>query len=89
MNPGTIAVMIPILAILMIFGIPLMGILTKHQQRMAELMHANGNSALDARVDALQRDISELKDLVHQQTIALDRLSTPLPGAEIRERIGG
>lgn len=89
MNPGIIALMIPIIAILMIFGIPLIGMLTKHQQRMAELMHANGNSALDARVDALQRDMAELKELLHQQTIALDRLSTPLPSAEIRERIGG
>lgn len=89
MAPGVIALMIPILAILMIFGIPLMGILTKHQQRMAELLSANGNTALDGRIDAIQRDVAELRDLVHQQTIALDRLTGPLPSAEIRERISG
>ena len=89
MDPRVLALMIPIIAVGAPFLMIIVGQMTKHQQRMAELIQQNGQAAVDPRIDALQRDVADLKDLVHQQTIALDRLGTPLPNAEIRERIGG
>ena len=85
MNPGIIALMIPIVALM----IPIVAILTKHQKEMAELMRQDRQALGDPRVDALQRQIADLKDLVHQQTIALDRMATPLPRAEVQERVNG
>ena len=89
MDHGTLALLIPILAIGGGLMIPIVAMMIKHQQRMAELIQQNGQTTVDPRIDALQRDMADLKDLVHQQTIALDRLATPLPNAEIRERIVG
>lgn len=79
------ALIIPMLAILMIFGIPIISMLLKHQQKMAELMHSR--AALDPRIDALAADLAALKDLVHQQTIVLDRLSSLPPRVERPESI--
>ena len=87
MDHGALALLIPIIAVGAPFLMVIVGNLTKHQQRMAELIHQNAH-AVDPRIERLQQDMADLKDLIHQQTIALDRLSTPLPGGEIRERIG-
>ena len=89
---GTLALLIPIIAVGAPFLMIIVGTMTKHQRQMAELYAQTAQTnaqAVDPRIDALQSQIADLKDLVHQQTIALDRLATPLPGAEIRERIGG
>ena len=85
MNPGIVALLIPIMALM----IPIVAILTKHQKEMAELMRQDRQSLGDARVDALQSQIADLKDLVHQQTIALDRMNTPLPREDVRSRVNG
>ena len=83
---GILALMIPIIAIGGGLAIPIVAMMSKHQQRMAELMRQNAH-AVDPRVDALQQQIAELKDLVHRQTIAIDRFATPLPGADVQERV--
>ena len=62
------ALLIPIL----IFMIPIIGILTNHQRKMAELMHNKAGNAGD--IEALRREIYELKQLVHQQAISIDNL---------------
>ena len=85
MSPSILALMIPILALM----IPIIAILLKHQKEMAEMMRDDRRAFADARVDALQGQIAELKDLVHQQTISLDRMGTPLPRAEVQERLNG
>ena len=82
-------ILVPIIAIMMVFGVPLIAMLLRHQQRMAELMHSPPQLSVDPRIDSLQRDMADLKDLVHQQTIALDRLSALPRGTEVQERIGG
>ena len=88
MDHGTLALLIPIIAVGAPFLMIIVGQMTKHQQRMAELIQATSHN-VDPRIDALQAEIADLKDLVHQQTIALDRISTPLPTEAVRERIGG
>ncbi|RYG25372.1 hypothetical protein EON82_07385 [bacterium] len=86
-GPGAILI-IPLVAILMLFGVPLIAILLRHQQRMAELLNSRPQPLIDPRIDALQHDMAALKDLVHQQTIALDRLSSLPRGNEVQQRIG-
>jgi hypothetical protein len=75
-NEGVLALLIPFAALC----IPIVAILTKHQQTMASMFaqRAQGNSQLTTdELAALRREILELKTLVHQQAIAIDNLSRP------------
>lgn len=73
---------------IIIFMIPIIAILTHHQRKMAELMHGNrvnGNS--NGELEALRREVQELKEVVHQQTLAIDNISRyqlPQKGSEER-----
>lgn len=77
-----IGAMIPIV----IFAIPIVAILTSHQQKMAKLLH--GGQQNDS-VEALRREVAELKSLVYQQSIAIDNLVAvqTRPVSDVRERI--
>ncbi|RYG36881.1 hypothetical protein EON81_08395 [bacterium] len=79
-----VPLMIPILALL----IPIVAILTSHQRKMAEIMR-DRNPMVDGNVEALRREVHELKALVHQQSIAIDNLvsmqSRQIP--DLRDRI--
>ncbi|MBZ0213870.1 MAG: hypothetical protein K8H99_08740 [Nitrospirae bacterium] len=67
-----IAVMIPIVALM----IPIVAILSAHQQKMARIIHETRNSGQDVEVQRLRSEVEQLKQLVHQQTIAIDNLSS-------------
>ncbi len=83
-----LGVLIPIIAVGGPFAMGIIGMMLRHQRKMAELYGQNAN-VVDPRVEALQSEIAGLKDLVHQQSIALDNLSRPVPtGARIQERVG-
>ncbi|MBV6457720.1 MAG: hypothetical protein HONBIEJF_00837 [Fimbriimonadaceae bacterium] len=73
--------MVPIVALM----IPIVAILTQHQRRMAEIIHANPPNQLPSpEVEALRSEIRELKSLVHQQAIAIDNLAALRQPAESR-----
>jgi hypothetical protein len=50
--------------------IPIVAILSQHQQKMASILHSGQNN--NGEIEALRREIQELKQLVHQQAIAVD-----------------
>lgn len=67
-------------AVLLIFGTPIIAILTTHQRKMAELMRSQQSlPAANPETQALRQEIRELKQLVHEQSIAIDNLARPLP----------
>lgn len=75
-------ILIPITAIVMIFGIPIAGILTNHQRKMAEIMRQNQPNQTDPylanQILALRQEVKELKEIVHQQVLTLEgRTMTP------------
>ncbi len=70
LDPGQIAVMIPIFAL----SIPIVAMLIKHQQRMAEIIHGTARQQGDAEIAQLRSEVYELKQLVHQQMISVDSL---------------
>lgn len=81
---------IPILALM----IPIVAILTAHQRKMAELIHSQNqiNPQSQHQIAEMQREINELKSLVHQQTLALDEMSgfkamPPVPTEDLRNRL--
>lgn len=73
MNVELLALGIPILALM----IPIVAILTSHQRRMAEFMH-RPELAPNAELESLRREVSDLKELVHQQTLALESYARPM-----------
>lgn len=73
LDPAVIAMFVPVIGMM----IPIVAILVRHQQRMAEIIHSGQATSgpLQAQIDTMRREIAELRQLVHQQTIALDTLS--------------
>lgn len=78
-----------VLALAVMFGIPVVAILTHHQRKMAELIHGRHNASEDQRVAALLSELQQmraemgvLRDRVNAQAIAsddglLDQVSPP------------
>ncbi len=76
-------------AVLLIFGTPIIAILTGHQRKMAELFRQQQVPVMNHETQALREEIRELKQLVYQQSIAIDNIARPLPKeSEIQSRIG-
>jgi len=75
MSEGQLALLIPIMAL----SIPIIAILitafTKHQQRMAEIIHASHAAQQNPAIDQLRMEVRELKEIVASQAIALDNLA--------------
>lgn len=72
MNSELASVFIPIL----IFMIPIIAILTRHQQKMAEMhrggMNQNVNNQLAHEINVLRDEVRSLRDQVNRQALALD-----------------
>lgn len=82
--------LIPIVAIVMVFGIPIVAILTAHQRKMAELFHSrNAQPQYNPEIAALREEVRELKQLIHQQAITMDNLvqTRVTPPPSIQDRI--
>jgi len=83
LNADTI---VPVVMFVLIFSVPLVGILTKHQRAMAEL------AAQTARQDPMElqrmrEEIAFLRDKVNEQTLALDNVRALAMGSG-QERLG-
>ncbi|MFZ4508400.1 MAG: hypothetical protein ACOYON_11965 [Fimbriimonas sp.] len=63
--------------IFIIMMVPIVAILTRHQQRMAQIIHGSNAQQLPDPAIAREtaREVSELRQLVHQQAIAIDNLT--------------
>lgn len=89
-SPETLALLIPITALM----IPIVAILVSHQQKMAQIVHsAQGRSTeVTEEIQALREEVRSLREIVHQQTIALDSATnprvTPPPTDSIQQRLG-
>ena len=75
-GPDQLGVLIPIIALI----IPVVAILTKHQMKMAALIHGrtidehNNIIPMNSDTPQLSEEVRQLRELMHQQTIALDNL---------------
>ena len=75
-----------------IFMIPIVAILTSHQRKMAEIYQQRGpqpgfDPTVAMQVDALRREVGELKQLMHQQAIAIDNLAPRLMPPDVTDRL--
>ncbi len=81
----------PFLLGFVIFAIPIVAILANHQRRMTELIH--GSRGADPQVlqqlDAIRRELAELKHVVYQSVIAADeRKGSLLSSSDAPSRLG-
>ena len=83
MDPEAIAAIVVPIAI---FSIPIVVILTNHQRKMAELIHARhndkGDNKLQERVAQLEHEVTEMKDRMNTSAIENDRLRQLLSNDE-------
>ena len=74
-------VLIPLASIGLIFGIPIIAILTTHQRKMAELIHRNQPQQVDPMIQqqlaSMQSQISDMRSMMQDHIINNDRPSTP------------
>ena len=96
-DESTLALAIPLLALL----IPIVVILSKHQQKMAMIIHGQAHfPELENEVRALRHELQQLQYQMGQQNLALDQLrgnggaTVPVAppvaaeGAGLQERVG-
>jgi hypothetical protein len=83
-----------IVACLSVMIVPVIWILTAHQRKMALIIHGahREQAASTSNNDALAAEVRDLKQLVYQQAIAVDMMSTKLDNAlasGIQNRLSG
>lgn len=75
----------------------MVAILTYHQRKMTELIHGKANQQQTRQVESqkMENEMRELRQLVHQQTIALDDVRKKIDALgtrnsdEMTQRLGG
>lgn len=71
MRPEILGILIPLAAL----SIPVIRILTRHQAQMAQIIHGQSQNQTNVNESAQLRDeVRQLRELMHQQAIALDNL---------------
>lgn len=61
----------PVLISILLFSLPLVAMLTRHQRKMTELLNANNNNQLQAQVFELSRQVVELRQQLSQVQASL------------------
>ncbi len=77
-----------LVAVALIFGLPIVAVLTSHQQKMAAIIHGRNQGQNPAEIDALRHEVNELKQLVHQQTIVTDNLTQLVAKSTLNVSVG-
>ena len=82
-------VFIPLFAILVVFGIPIIAILIAHQRRMTELIHRNQPQQVDPMVQqqlaTMQAQIADMRSMMQEHIINNDRV--PSSSSTVEQRL--
>lgn len=90
---------VPVVGMVLIFGLPIIAVLTSHQRKMTELMRG-GNQNVDIGVqrqlEVMQAQINDLRGMIQEHIIKTDQTSsltqTPPPApmpTSIEQRLNG
>jgi ubiquinone biosynthesis protein UbiJ len=72
-----------------LFSIPLVAILTKHQRQMAELIHgAHARQSAEAEISGLREEIQQLRDKLNRLEIIIDDRKQLKADTNIQQRLG-
>lgn len=69
---------ISLASVIAFFSVPVVWILTAHQRKMAEIIHGMRGKEAASNNEAMAIEMQQLRQALHQQTIALDSLATEL-----------
>lgn len=88
-----LALFIPILAVLLIFGIPIIAILTSHMRNMAQMKldaQQKGDARLLAEIEQLRKEFASLRDTATQYDLSFDTALQRVEGrlGSIESRVG-
>ena len=61
-----------------LFSVPVVAILVSHQRKMAEIIHGRRDQQLASNNEVIASEMQQLRQAIHQQTIALDSLTTQI-----------
>lgn len=87
-DTGSLALLIPIVAILIGGLLSVLKLMTNHQRQMAELYRQNQQQPdLLEEIRSLRGELSEMKDKVNQQTLMLDKAPDDSGKVSLRDRI--
>lgn len=75
MNEDVVGILAGGIGLVILLLIPLVAILTTHQRKMAELLHGKRGQLPNPDVDFLRKEVAEVRELLHQQMIAIDNLT--------------
>ncbi|MGV3617078.1 MAG: hypothetical protein ACO1SV_17260 [Fimbriimonas sp.] len=76
--PFNPALLIPVLGLM----IPIVAILTTHQQKMAQLIHNNQrNAQTDAEIAIMKEELRTLRETVMHQTLLMESINSRTYGA--------
>ena len=67
-------VLIPLAAVMLIFGIPIIVILTNHQRKMAELIHGKQSQLPGQDMSPIYHELKSLRDSVNSLSMNVDSL---------------
>lgn len=80
--------MIPLVSVVMIFGIPLAAILTAHQRKMAELIHGTMKSHSDSQeLSQLREEVRQLRERSSKLMLEVDDLRSQMRSLGSREML--
>ena len=66
--------LIPLAAVMLIFGIPIIIILTNHQRKMAELIHGRQGQSAAQDLAPIYHELKNLRDSVNSLSMNVDSL---------------
>lgn len=67
---------IPLAFILLVFGLPIIAVLTDHQRKMAAILHkCAGNEELINELRAVRAELASLQARVNETTIQVDTIN--------------
>jgi hypothetical protein len=75
---------IALAGVIAVFSVPLVWVLTTHQRKMAEIIHRTRENQLNANNDTVSQEVRELRQMVFQQAIALDNLTSEIKKTQLQ-----
>jgi ribosomal protein L29 len=83
LSPDTIAVFIPIVALM----IPIVALLSKHQQQMAKVIRGQTDEGLRQELDAIKQELAYLRTVSHSQSLAMEAMRQKSLSENLSERV--
>jgi hypothetical protein len=81
-------VLIPLAGILLVFGTPIIIILTNHQRKMAELIHGRQGQAAGQDLAPIYHELKNLRDSMNSLSLNVDSLRHEVKAqGELRDRL--